>query len=138
MSENGDSSNTIASLAAIRTGMDHLVAQFKDLGEKIEPVLLARSGDMVRMETLNKEVAQLRADLLESHNKHRAHYKDHADIERRLSKAESSISSLLEVARVVLKLEKQFERGRWVFIGAFAVVQVLLQYGPEWMEKLSK
>lgn len=78
----------------LQADVEHIRAAMVRVEAKLEPLALARSGDIAI-------IAGMQRDLNSSHEKLREH------------------------GRRMDQLERQFERAKWLVVGAVAVVQVL-------------
>lgn len=95
------------SFASLQSDMAHVKQTLDRLVSQVEPVLLARSGDLAA-------VASLQRDISASHEKHR-------ETTRRLAEVDERIDAV----------ERRFDNAKAYVIGAAAVIQVIISIvGP--------
>lgn len=96
-----------SSFAEMKAELTHVRATLDELARDVRPVLLARSGDLAA-------IASLQRDISASHDKHREHNRRFEDMGERID-----------------KVERRFDNARAYVIGAAAVIQVLISIvGP--------
>ncbi len=96
-----------SSFAEMKAELAHVRTTLDELARDVRPVLLARSGDLAA-------VASLQRDISASHDKHREHTRRFADLDDRID-----------------KVERRFDNARAYVIGAAAVIQILISVvGP--------
>lgn len=102
-----------SAFAEMKTELAHVRVTLDDLARDVRPVLLARSGDLAA-------VASLQRDISASHDKHREHTRKLAEIDDRID-----------------KVERRFDNAKAYVIGAAAVIQVLISIvGPAFLRLL--
>lgn len=92
---------TPTAFAALQSNVDHIKSTLDRLVGQVEPVLLARSGDLASISSIQRDVAA-------SHEKHREHMRRMAQLDERLD-----------------ELERRFDRAQYLVVGAMAAIQVL-------------
>lgn len=87
-------------IAGLRADVQHIKATLDGLVGRVEPLLLARSGDVAT-------IGGIQRDLNHSHEKHRAHDRRFVEVEKRIA-----------------AVERRLDRATWLVVGAMAVLQV--------------
>lgn len=96
-----------SAFASLQSDVAHVKITLDRLVTQVEPMLLARSGDLAA-------IASIQRDIAASHEKHRESGRRMAQIDERID-----------------KLERRFDRAQYLVIGAMAAIQILWGvFGP--------
>jgi len=106
-----------SSVIALRGTVDDFRSEQDRRWAKIEPVIMARSGELERMRNFERDLNHLG-------EKHRKLETEVGDVETRF-------------AAKISNLEKRQDRAGWMLIGGFAVLQFLWMLAQPWIDKLA-
>lgn len=96
-----------SAFAELQNDVSHVKKTLDQLANDVRPLLLARSGDLAA-------VASIQRDIAAAHEKHREAGRRFAEIDARVD-----------------KLERRLDRAQYLVIGAMAVIQILWGvFGP--------